>query len=47
MLEGINGEFFGERIVSLTNDNVDKLMDFYMQLAQEMIDKLEGPVPVA
>ena len=47
MLEGIDGEFIDERIVSLTKDDVDKLTDFYRQLAQEVLDKLEGPVPIA
>ena len=47
MLEGIDGEFFGERVVSLTKESVEKLTDFCRQLTQEMIDKLEGPVPIA
>jgi hypothetical protein len=47
MLEGINGEFLGERIISLSKDSVDKLTSFYKQLTQEMLDRLEGPVQVA
>ena len=47
MLEGIDGEFFDERIVPLSKEDVETLADFYQELTKKMIGKLEGPVPVA
>jgi hypothetical protein len=47
MLERIDGEFIDERIVHLTKEDVDVLKDFYKHLTQEILDRLEGPVPIA
>jgi hypothetical protein len=47
MLERIDGELTDERPVPLTKDEVEKLIYFYKRLTQEMIDKLEGPLPIA